>query len=109
MEKDKQTIRQEMSQVADDQAQENPGNWLRPGVWVALVCADPIYYGQLVSITPGHYQLSDASWIPDTGRAHKFVEDPSSCTESEYLGDIAVERPVVAIYRVGKGGKIATK
>lgn len=107
--KSKQEERAELAAVADDAANEVPDLWLRPGVWVALVCADPIYYGRLVEITPGHYYLAEASWIPDTGRAHQFVQNPQSCTEAEYLGHVAVERPVVAAYRVLTPGKVETK
>lgn len=104
----KQAQREAMVAVADDQTAEL-GLWLKPGAWVAIVCSDPIYYGELVAMTPSHYYLRNASWIPDTGRANEFVSDPASCNESEFLGEIAVERPVVAIYRTKKNGKIDTK
>jgi hypothetical protein len=105
----KQEKRAESAAVSDDAQSEDPANWLRPGVWVAIVCADPIYYGRIVAITPSHYFLTEASWIPDTGRAHQFALDPHSCTEAEFIGEIAVERPVVAIYRVLKTGKVKTR
>ena len=106
--KTKQELRAESVNVADDALQES-GLWLKVGAWVALVCADPIYYGRLVAMTPSHYFLAEASWIPDTGRAHAFVLDPQRCSEAEFLGDVAVERPVVACYLVPKGGKVETK
>lgn len=110
MAKAKQEIRAEQVAVSDDQSSaEGKGAWLVEGAWVAIVCADPVYYGQVEAVTPSHIYLRDASWIPDTGRAHTFVANPQSCVEAEYLGDVAVERPVVAVYRVAKGGKVATK
>jgi len=99
----------EMLAVSDD-ASRDMNLWLyEEGAWVAIVMADPIYYGRLMAITPTHYFLADASWVADTGRAHAFVADPSSASEVEYLGEIAIERPAVAVYRVRKGGKLRTK
>lgn len=111
MAKSKQETRSESIAVHMDARQESgAGGWLTEGAWVAVVCADPIYYGQVVAVTPEYVFLRDASWVPDTGRAHAFAEDPQSCTEAEYLGEIAIERPVVAVYRVrGTGGKLETK
>ena len=110
MAKSKQEIRAEQAAVSDDQSSaEGRGAWLIEGAWVAVVCADPLYYGQIDAITPSHIFLRNASWIPDTGRAHRFVANPQECEESEYLGDIAVERPVVAVYRVANGGTVDTK
>lgn len=109
---DKKTLQEQSAEVravADDQAAESTKNWMRPGAWVAIVCADPVYFGQIVAITPTHYMLKDASWIADTGRAHAFVKDPQSCTEAEFLGEIAVERPVVCVMRTLKDGKVETK
>lgn len=109
---DGKTLQEESAKVravSGDQMESDPQNWMRPGAWVAIVCADPVYYGQLVVITPTHYMLKDASWIADTGRAHAFVKDPQSCTEAEFLGEIAVERPVVCVMRTLKDGKVETK
>jgi hypothetical protein len=108
MSKSKQEIRAEQVAVSDDALQE-AGSWLKPGAWVAIICADPIYYGRIAAITPSYYLLEDASWIADAGRLHSFVADPANCVEAEYLGDFAVERPVVGISRILKGGTIATK
>jgi hypothetical protein len=107
--KSKQEERAEVVAVTDDAVAETPGLWLVPGAWLALVCADPIYYGKLVALTPSHYYLAEASWIPDTGRAHAFAADPQTCAEAEYLGEVAIERPVVAVYRVRKPGKVETR
>lgn len=108
MAKSKQEERAERVAVSDDAAEES-GKWIREGQWVAIVMADPIYYGRLVAVTPTHYYLEDAAWIPDTGRAHQFVADPASASEVEFIGEIAVERPAVALYRVRKGVKLETK
>ena len=105
----KQAERSDAVAVSDDFMTEQPENWLRVGAWVAVVCADPIYHGQIVGISPSHYYLSQASWVPDTGRAHKFAENPKSAAEVEFLGEIAVERPVVAIYRLKVSGGLETK
>jgi hypothetical protein len=96
------------AQVAEDLRQES-GDWIQPGTWVAVVMADPIYYGRLAAVSATHYYLEDACWIPDTGRAHQFVKDPSTAVEVEYLGEIAVERPCVALYRIKNGKKLDTK
>ena len=110
MSKSKQETRAEQIAVSDDQAQCNPDLWIVPGAWVQIQCADPIYYGQLVAMTPSHYYLRDASWICETGRANEFVLDPQkACTEAEYLGDVAVERPVVCVIRTRKGGPVGTR
>lgn len=106
--KSKQEARAEMVAVSDDQANE-AGVWLREGAWVAIVCADPIYHGRIVAMTPTHYYLDHASWVPDTGRAHKFAADPKNCAEAEFLGEVAVERPVVAVYRLKVAGGLETK
>ena len=111
MAKSKQEIRSEAVAVHMDARQESgQGAWLTEGAWIAVVCADPIYYGQLVALTPEYVFLREASWIPDTGRAHAFIRDPQGCSESEFLGEVAIERPCVAIYRIsGPGGRIETK
>lgn len=111
MSKSKQQTRSEAIAVfSDARLEAGQGAWLTEGAWVAVVCADPIYYGQLVALTPEYVFLRDASWVADTGRAHAFVQDPQACTEAEYLGDVAIERPCVAIYRTqGPGGKIETR
>lgn len=106
--KSKQETRAEAVAVSDDLANE-AGVWLREGAWVAIVCADPIYHGRIKHMTATHYFLEQASWVPDTGRAHKFADDPKSCVEAEFLGDVAVERPVVAVYRMKVSGGLETK
>jgi hypothetical protein len=103
----KQEERAEKVAVSDDLAQE-VGLWVREGEWVAIVMADPIYYGRLVAVTPTHYYLAEASWVADTGRAHAFVADPQVANEVEYLGEVAIERPAVALYRVRTGGRLET-
>ena len=94
--------------VIEDARQES-GDWIQPGTWVAIVMADPIYYGRIAAVTATHYYLKEASWVPDTGRAHAFAADPQSASEAAYIGDIAVERPRAALYRTGGKGKIDTK
>lgn len=94
--------------VSDDQSAER-GLWIQEGAWVAIVMADPIYYGRLKAVTPTHYYLEEACWVADTGRAHQFAKDPSSANEVEFIGEIAVERPAVAIYRIAKGKPLETK
>jgi hypothetical protein len=63
----------------------------------------------LVADTPSHYYLEDACWIANTGRAHRFVEDPSTAEEVEFIGHMAIERPVVALYEIKNGVKLKTK
>ena len=94
--------------VIEDARQES-GDWIQPGAWVAIVMADPIYYGRIAAVTATHYYLKEASWVPDTGRAHAFVADPQSATEAEYIGDIAVERPCVAIYGTAGTARLETR
>lgn len=107
--KSKQEMRAESAAVAHDMSEENPVNWLREGAWVSIQCADPIYHGRIAAITPSHYFLDNASWVVDTGRTHQFAVDPQSRLESEYIGEIAVERPVVAVTRLRVGGALETK
>lgn len=108
MSKTKSEVRAEAVAVSDDMMHERD-LWLKEGTYVAIVCADPIYYGRLKAMTPTHYFLEDACWVPDTGRAHTFAADPSTATEVEYIGQIAVERPVTAIYAVAKQVSLKTK
>lgn len=95
--------------VASDKHKERGVFWVE-GQWYAIVCVGPIYYGRLRYWDAGHYVLEEASWIPDAGRIHAFVEDPSNCGESEYVGEVCVERSSVqGTYRIQKGGKVVTK
>jgi hypothetical protein len=96
------------AQVAEDMRQES-GDWIQAGTWVVIVMADPIYYGRLSAISATHYYLEDACWIPDVGRKSEFVKNPSNAPEVEYIGEIAVERPCVALYRIKNGRKLDTK
>lgn len=100
--------RAEMVAVSDDASRER-GLWLTEGAWVAVVTGSPIYHGKISAITPTHIFLDEASWIPDTGRCSNFVANPSNCSESEYIGEVAIERPVVAVYRLKTSKKIETK
>ena len=115
MTKSKQEVREQQVAVSDDAALDNVELWIRPGAWVSIMCADPEFFGQIVAITPSHYYLRDASWIPEKGRFSEYAKNPQqaiasgSVTESEYLGDIAIERPVVSIMRSPTPGKIPTK
>jgi hypothetical protein len=108
--KTKAEIRAEAVAVSDDQTAEQSWNWLVPGAWVYIICPDPAYFGQLVAITPTHYFLREASWVCETGRAHEFVQDPEKvCTEAEYLGECAIERPVINVVRTAGKGPIKTR
>ena len=77
-------------------------SWFGVGQYAIFLTADPVFYGKLVAITPTHYFLEDTVWVADTGRAHEFVADPSKASEVERLGNIMVERPVVAVFEAGK-------
>lgn len=101
----KQEERADAVAVADDQEQEQGGTWLRDGAWVAIQCADPVYYGRIVKVTPTHYFLDECSWVAHLGRASVFYADPTKREESEYIGEYAVERPVVGIARMPVDGR----
>lgn len=108
----KQQKREEAVSVSDDAQKEAPVSgtaWLAEGEWVTIFTADPAFHGRLVAITPSHYFLADASWVPDTGRRHEYSKDPSKANEVEFIGDLALERPVVSVERVLKAGALKTK
>lgn len=105
----KQIERNEAVAVSDDMMNERGDIWLKPGGFYAFVCADPIYHGRLVAMTPTHYFIDQASWVADAGRAHQFAADPSKAVEVEYIGEIAIERPITSIYRVGTQAPLTTK
>lgn len=110
MAKSKQEMRAEVVAVSDDKMMGD-GLWLQPGQWVTLHTADPIIYGQIEAITPAFIFLKDASWIVETGRFNEYVVDPvKTCTEAEYVGREALERPVVRVtLHQGSPGKIETR
>lgn len=96
--------------VSDDQVAESGVDWLKPGVWVCIHTADPIFHGRIVAMTPTHYFLEEASWVVETGRRSDFVANPRGvATEVEFIGRTAVERPVVNIEFVAKTGPLETK
>lgn len=110
--KSKQEVRAEMVAVSDDAQASSPATgteWLSPGNWAIFVTAEAIYYGKIVAITPTYYFLSESCWIPDTGRRHTFVADPSTANEVEFIGDQALERPIVSIERPVKPMRLQTK
>jgi hypothetical protein len=100
--------RQQMVAVSDD---HNRDNWigLQEGDWASFVTAGPIYYGQIVAITPTDYILREASWLPDTGRLSEFMKTQIP-NEAEYVGEVEVPRgALMGKYRHRRGGRIETK
>lgn len=110
MTKTRQEKREIEAAVALDMQEEGIegfDNWLKVGSWVSFVTPGPIYHGQIAAITPSHYFLRDASWIADTGRLNTYIANPQSRVESEFIGDLCLERPTVAGYR-SPPGKLET-
>jgi len=99
MAKSKQEQRAEAVAVSDDAAQDNPKLWFRVGIWCKLLTADFTYYGRVSAITPTSVYMEEAAWIAQDGRASAFVRDPLVANEVEYLGDVCIERPFVAVQR----------
>lgn len=102
--------RQHLIEREDDFAKERDIDPIE-GQWYAYVTNGPIYYGKLQVLTPLHFVLNSASWIPDTGRLSEFIKDPSkNAAEVEYVGKIIVPRhAVVGILVPLKGGEAHTK
>lgn len=101
--------KKELRAVSDDLGKEM-GIHPCEGNWYTFVTPGPIYYGKLSAILGDRYVLEDMAWIPDTGRAHVFVLDPSSANEVEYIGTGVVLRgAVLGIYFNPSGKKIDTK
>ena len=96
-------------QAVSDDHNEDLGLHPRIGGWYAFVTVGPIYHGRLKAITPTHYILEEMSWIPDTGRLHLFVKDPTTANEAEYIGDGGAARSAEMGFYVMPEGALKTK
>jgi hypothetical protein len=47
--------------------------------------------GRVEAVYPQEITLTDAAWIPDTGRWSEFLKKPQSCVECELFPDGAVK------------------
>lgn len=82
----------------------------RDGSWYTFVTPGPVFYGKLIATLGDRYILEDMAWVPDTGRAHEFVQNPNVANEVEYIGEGVVPRgAVLGVFYNPNGKKLETK